>query len=55
VTYRPLAGALTGSRRPLLTHASPAEVLRLLLETEAVEVFGAPLLNTKCEPLAWHV
>jgi DNA repair protein RadC len=30
-------------------------MIRPLLESEAVEVFGALLLNSRREPLAWHV
>lgn len=55
ITYRPMAGAASGPRRRLTTPAGTAELLRPLLEDEAIEVFGALLLNTKHEPLAWHV
>lgn len=55
IAYRPVAGAPKGPRPRLATPAHAAELLRPLLESEAVEVFGALLLNTKHEPLAWHV
>lgn len=55
LVYRPVAGTLPGPRPRLMNARSAADVLRPLIEDEAVEVFGALFLNTKHEPLAWHV
>jgi len=55
ISYRPVAGVTARPRRRLATAASAAEILGPLLEVEAVEVFGVLLLNTKHEPVAWHV
>lgn len=55
ITYKPVAGIPPGPRPRLTTPDSAAALLAPLLETEAVEVFGMLLLNTKLEPLAWHV
>ena len=55
IGYKVVAGAPPGPRPRLATPANVAEFLRPLLESEAVEVFGVLLLNTRHEPLAWHV
>lgn len=55
VTYAPLDGAPRGPRPRLNTPRAAADIIRPLLECETVEVFGLLLLNTKHEPLAWHV
>jgi DNA invertase Pin-like site-specific DNA recombinase len=55
VTYRPVAGAPAGPRPRLASPADSARLIAPLIDAEAVEVFGLLLLNTKHEPLAWHV
>ena len=55
ISYEPVAGVPSGPRPRLTTPAAAANLLRPLLENEAVEVFGVLLLNAKQEPLAWHV
>ena len=57
VVYRPVVGGiLPPGPRPRLTTAHAAvQIIAPLIESEPVEVFGALLLNTKGEPLAWHV
>lgn len=55
ITYHAVTGAPAGPRSRLTTAAQAAGVIGPLLESEAVEVFGALLLNTKHEPIAWHV
>ncbi len=55
ISYHPVAGAVPGLRPRLTTAADAARVIARLIEHEPVEVFGALLVNTKNEPLAWHV
>jgi DNA repair protein RadC len=55
ISYHAVTGAPAGPRSRLTTPAETAGLLAPLLEAEAVEVFGVLLLNTKHEPVAWHV
>lgn len=55
VSYRPVQDAPAGPRPRLSTPAEAARFLGPLLDAEAVEVCGLLLLNTKHEPIAWHV
>jgi hypothetical protein len=55
VSYHAVAGAPTGPRRRLATPSETAAYIAPLIESEAVEVFGMLLVNTKHEPVAWHV
>jgi DNA repair protein RadC len=55
ISYRPVAGAPAGPRPRLDIPADCARFVAPLVESEAVEVFGLLLLNTKNEPIAWHV
>jgi DNA repair protein RadC len=55
ITYRPVAGAPAGPRPRLRTAADTARLVAPLLESEAVEVVGLILVNTKLEPIAWHL
>jgi DNA repair protein RadC len=55
ITYHPMAGAPPGPRPRLATPAQAARLIAPLIEDESVEVFGVLLLNTKHEPLGWHL
>ena len=55
VSYAPLDGVPRGPRPRLNTARDAASLIRPLIEHEAVEVMGLLLLNTKHEPIAWHV
>ena len=55
VSYRPVVGAPSGPRPRLTTPGEAARFIAPLIESEAVEVFGLLLLNTKHEPIAWHI
>lgn len=55
VRYRPVVEAPAGPRVRLSSPAESVRVIAPLIESETVEVFGLLLLNTKHEPLAWHV
>ena len=55
ISYHAVTGAQAGPRPRLTTRAQTAGLIAPLLEAEAVEVFGVLLLNTKHEPMAWHV
>ena len=55
ISYQPVAGVPPGPRPRLSSPAAAATLIAPLIEAEPVEVFGLLLLNTKHEPLAWHV
>ncbi|PYR93557.1 MAG: DNA repair protein RadC [Acidobacteria bacterium] len=55
ISYQPVAGASPGPRPRLTSPSAAVRQIAPLLEPEAVEVFGALLLNTKHEPICWHV
>ena len=55
ISYSPVAGVLPGPRPRLTCATAAARIIAPLIEHEPVEVFGVLLVNTKHEPLVWHV